>query len=205
MIPEYHAWNEHQPAVDEQQFTPWAEPGWLAHNGQSPEVAVCDFVRVLVRMLRPQLVIETGIGQGYMTRTIASALSGDQLLLAFESDDDWRAMLYPLQFWTDRQANVSLAFRGTLIPDDVVDADLSIIDSEFEFRFPEIRLWHEHAKPGAVAVIHDTADRDATVHQQMRRFIGDLGMTGVFLNNPRGCFLAVQPAKEKHDGHQDTR
>ena len=48
MIPEYHAWNEHQPAVDEQQFTPWAEPGWLAHNGQSPEVAVCDFVRVLI-------------------------------------------------------------------------------------------------------------------------------------------------------------
>ncbi len=197
MIPEYHAWNEHQPAVDEQEFTPWAEPGWLAHNGQSPEVAVCDFVRVLIRMMCPQFVIETGVGQGYMTRTIVSALRDeDQLLLAFESDDDWRAMMYPHQFWTDYQARVSLAFRGTPIADDFAAADLSIIDSEFEFRFPEIRLWNEFAKPGAVAVIHDTADRDDTVHQQMRRFIGDLGMTGVFLNNPRGCFLAVQPAKE---------
>jgi hypothetical protein len=56
--------------------------------------------------------------------------------------------------------------------------------------------WDLYAKPGAVALIHDTADRDETVHQTVRELIQDLGMTGVFLNNPRGCFMAVQPQKE---------
>ncbi len=194
-VPLEHAWTHHESPVDETEFTPWAEPGWLAHNGQSPEVAVVDFARHLIRMMQPLFVIETGVGQGYMTRAIVPALSGESRFVAFESDDEWRKMLWPLEFWNHRP-HTTLSDRPTPSLDELATADLCLIDSEFDFRFPEIRLWDEYAKPGAVAVIHDTADRDATVHQQMRRFIGDLGMTGVFLNNPRGCFMAVQP-KEK--------
>ncbi len=197
MIPEYHAWNEHQDAVDETEFTPWAEKGWLAHNGQSPEVAVCDFVSKLVRMMQPQLVVETGVGQGYMTRTIASALADTGgKLVAFESDDDWRAMLYEQIFWFDRERTASLSPHFTPPVELMSVADLTIIDSDFTVRFEEIALWDLWAKAGACALIHDTADRDATVHQSVRETIKILGMTGVFLQNPRGCFLAVQPAKE---------
>ncbi len=34
MIPETTGWNEYQETVDETEFTPWAQKGWLAHNGQ---------------------------------------------------------------------------------------------------------------------------------------------------------------------------
>ena len=47
---------------DEQVFTPWAEPGWTAPNGMSPETEVCDFFASLVRMLKPEVVVETGVG-----------------------------------------------------------------------------------------------------------------------------------------------
>ena len=49
------AWENHQHPVDETEFTPWAVEGWFAWNGQSPELEVCEFVRSLVRMMRPQI------------------------------------------------------------------------------------------------------------------------------------------------------
>lgn len=200
VLPESNAWNDFQEIVDEREFTPWANKGWIAHNGQSPEIAVCDFVRNLVTMMQPRLVIETGVGQGYMTRIIASALSNTGgRLVAFESDDEWRAMMRPLYFWTDRAKVCRLSDNDTPSADAFSLADLSIVDSDFAFRFEEVRLWSEVAKEGAVALVHDTADRDDTIHQSLRGLIVGLGMTGVFLNNPRGCFLAVQP-KEKDMG-----
>lgn len=192
MIPEHTAWTEHEDTVDEQAFTPWAEKGWLAHNGQSPEVAVCDFVRTLIRMMQPALVIETGVGQGYMTRTIATALEPKGKLVAFESDDDWRQLILEQGFWFDRASVASLSPFHMPPAELFAVADLSVLDSDFTVRFDEVVLWDLWAKDGAVALIHDTADRDDTVHQSLREVIVDLGMTGVFLNNPRGCFLAVQ-------------
>lgn len=197
MIPDTTAWTEYEVSVDETEFTPWADKGWLAYNGQSPEVAVCDFVRTLIRMMQPALVIETGVGQGYMTRTIAVALEGKGKLVAFESDDGWREMIFAQTFWYDRAQVASLSPFHVPPVELVAVADLTVIDSDFSVRFDEIVLWDLWAKEGAVAVIHDTADRDDTVHQSVRELIVELGMTGVFLNNPRGCFLAVQTKKEE--------
>lgn len=193
-MPEKIGWVDHQDAVDETEFTPWADKGWMSHNGQSPEIAVVDFVVKLVRMMQPSLVVETGVGQGYMTRALAAALTEGELW-AYESDDAWRALVAKQSFWKERK-NALLSVEHT--PSTAfLQADLSILDSDFLWRFQEVRLWDEHAKPGAVAIIHDTSDRDGTIHQTLRELItNDLGMTGVFLNNPRGCFMAVQP-KEK--------
>jgi hypothetical protein len=194
-VPLDNAWNQAQLVVDEQEFTPWAQPGWLAHNGQSPEVAVMDFARTLVRMMNPSLVIETGVGQGYMTRSIAAALN-DGCLVAFESDDEWRDMMWPLEFWRFRN-NTQLSPNPMPTAEQLAAADLCVFDSDFHYRFIEITTWSEVAQPGAVALIHDTSDRDGTVHQTVRELIGDLGMTGVFLQNPRGCFMAVQPQRSE--------
>jgi hypothetical protein len=194
-IPETTAWNEVELAVDETMFTPWAEKGWLSHNGQSPEVAVCDFVSKLIRMMCPTLVIETGVGQGYMTRTIEQALCNGGHLVAFESDDEWRTHISGQPFWRHNERAI-LSPNQTPAAAEWSWADLSFIDSDFDVRFEEIRLWDEYAKPGAVALIHDTMDRDETSHKLVRELIQDLGMTGVFLQNPRGCFMAVQPQKE---------
>ncbi len=191
-----NAWAEHQDAVDETLFTPWAEKGWMSHNGQSPEIAVCDFVSKLVRMMCPTLVIETGVGQGYMTRTIEAGLCTGGHLVAFESDEEWRTMIGSQPFWKDNERAV-LSPNETPAAAEWSWADLSVIDSDFAFRFQEIVAWDQYAKPGAVALIHDTADRDETVHQTVRELIQDLGMTGVFLNNPRGCFMAVQPQRSE--------
>lgn len=186
------AWDRHQTIVDETEFTPGATEGWHSWNGQSPEKEVCAFVQSLCVMMQPRLVIETGVGQGYMTRTLAPVLGDHQMLIAYESDDEWRAAMWNLSFWREQHGRVQLSHNPTPLEGDMAAADLCILDSEFKIRFDEIQSWNENAKPGAVALIHDTADRPDTIHQSVRDLIGDLGMTGVFLQNPRGCFLAVQ-------------
>lgn len=186
------AWMNATPLVDETEFTPWAEEGWLAWNGQSPEMAVCGFVQSLVQMMQPQLIIETGVGQGYMTRAIALVLEGDQTLISYESDADWRSSIWQLPFWQENRFTVTLAADPTPTPDDIGAADLIVLDSDWEIRFPELETWFTHAKQGAVAVIHDVSGQPDTIHQSMRDFIQRLGITGFYLRNPRGCFVAVK-------------
>ncbi len=194
-IPAETAWTEFQESVDEREFTPWAPEGWLSYNGQSPEVGVMDFARQLVRMMNPVLVLETGVGQGYMTRALVAALE-DGKLVAFESDDQWRTMIWAQRFWEERRHVASISEHPTPSDEQFATADLTVLDSEFEFRFDEIERWNLYAKEGALAIVHDTAAREGTIHQSTRDLIVSLGMTGVFLNNPRGCFMAVQPPKE---------
>ena len=190
------AWTQATQLVDETEFTPWAEEGWLAWNGQSPEMAVCGFVQSLIQMTQPKLIVETGVGQGYMTRAIVQVLTADQELVAYESDDDWRAAMWTLPFWTDNRFNTTLAEDPSPGLFVTAAADLCVFDSDWEWRFAEVKLWNRYAKPGSVAIIHDTNDEPDTIHRELRELILELGMTGVFLNNPRGCFMAVQP-KEK--------
>ena len=156
----------------------------------APSLQVCEFVQMLVRMMRPALVVETGVGQGYMTRAIVDAMGDEQTLVSYESDDDWRAALWGLPFWTDNR------FVASISPDQTPDwkvfaeADLCIIDSGFDYRFAEIELWHQSAKPGAVALIHDTGEQhhDQTVHVQIKEWIVRLGHDRVLSPQPAWLF-----------------
>lgn len=203
--PQVGAWTHAQPVHDEQNFTPEARVGWPAWNGMSPEVEVVEFFAALVRMLQPELVVETGCGQGYITRAVNALLRPGQQLRSYESNPSWREALEPLPFWLTNAGTAFLAPEETPPPAVMGDADLCFLDSDFEFRFDEIRLWHQIAKPGAVALIHDTQERveRVTMPLTVRELILDLydpsptaaddPIAGVFLKNPRGCFLAIHP------------
>ena len=198
--PTLTAWHQPSELVDETQVTPWAEEGWLSWNGQSPEMAVCGFVQTLVQMMNPKLILETGVGQGYMTRAIAMMLRDDQLLIAYESSDLWREEMWSLPFWTDSQGRAQLSHNPTPLDGDVEIADLCVMDSDWEIRFGEMERWHDLAKTGAVAIIHDTGSQPDTVHALLRERIVELGITGTFLSNPRGCFMAIQ---RRNDGRRE--
>jgi predicted O-methyltransferase YrrM len=180
--------------IDEIEFTPWAEPGWLSYNGMSPEVDVCEFVAMLVRLMKPTVVVETGVGQGYMTRAIIPQLSDGQMLLAYESDDIWRSEIAQQTFWLTHKHRVTLSPDVSPSAAVLALADLCFFDSDFPFRLQEIPRWYTNAKRGAVAVIHDTGERHeaATLHATVKELIVELGMSGFFLHNPRGCFVAIK-------------
>lgn len=192
--PTTEPWFSDQQTVDETEFTPWANKGWMAWNGQSPETDVCRFVQSLVTMMQPRLVIETGVGQGYMTRAIVPALRDGQHLAAYESDAEWRSMLWPLPFWVDNRFVVSLSPDPSPADENFLEADLCVLDSEFSVRMEEIERWHGCSKHGSVALIHDAGEHhdETTIHSAIHDLIVDLGIAGFFMHNPRGSFLAVK-------------
>lgn len=186
------AWKREPNVRDERTFTPWADPGWLSWNAMSPEVEFCDFAAQLVRMVKPEVVIETGVGQGYVTRRIVKQMHTAQQLVCYESDPVVRRGLRKLSFFTQTGARVSeVAFPSA---SDFARADFTILDSEFSGRFEELRCWWANAPFGAVALVHDCGNRHGnnTGHAALPALIEELGIPGVFLKNPRGSFLGVK-------------
>lgn len=162
---------------DERAFTPHAQSGWLSWDSYSPEEEFCAFVGMLQRMLQPAVVLETGVGVGRLTSHLD--LEG-RTYLGFESDADWRRA----------PANQAEATPSAV---QMAGADLVVLDSAPAYRLPEIALWAEHGRPGAVCVVHDCGNNhpDGWTHLDIRRAVEQTGVPGIFLKNPRGGWIGV--------------
>jgi hypothetical protein len=193
------AWAGEPYPVDEVRNTPWAEPGWHSWNNMSPEVEICDFVVALVKTLRPHRVIETGTGQGFVTRRVKYQLREGQQLACFELDSTWRAALGSLAFFDGSRCLLSPAES----PDDeeMAAADLCFLDSDFACRLPEIERWWHAAPEGAVVLVHDAGNGHGreTPHALVRQKITELGIPGFFLRNPRGAFVGIKALRRHAD------
>lgn len=163
--------------TDERSFTPWAEPGFSAWNGESPEVEFCEFVGMLAKLLSPEIVIETGVGQRYVTRYLPQ----DRLWLGFESDPRWRT-----EGCVDRE---------TPGKEDFAAADFVVLDSDPQWRIPELKLWWSHGKPGSVVVVHDCGNGHppGSEHRQIHAAVRNLEAPGFWLRNPRGGWVGWRP------------
>lgn len=185
-------WLNEPPSRPEHAFTPAADATWRAWGAMSPELEFCEFVALLARITRPSVIIETGVGQGYLTRRLAESLDSDQALTCFESDPDLRASLALLPFFSTPRRSLSAAASPTVT--DLARADLTILDSAWPERFSEFDTWLAVARLGAMLVVHDASDKHSleTGHRSLHEHIEASGLRGVFTANPRGGFLAIQ-------------
>jgi hypothetical protein len=193
MAGEGNAWQQEPSPIDETTFTPWARPGWHAWNEMSPEVEFCDFAAALVRVAQPPSVLETGTGQGFVTRRVREQIGPDQRLICFESNPEWRKRLQALPFFDG--TTCVLSDKGAPDDDDFATAAMSVLDSGFPYRFAEVKAWWRAAQPGALVLVHDTGNRhpDWTPHARLAALIRELGIPGTFLPNARGSFLGRKP------------
>lgn len=188
-------WTKEPPVVPESKWSPWAHPGWLAWNGHAVEVQVAEFLARLASVVASHIddpvVMETGTGQGFVTRRVAHTLSGLGRLWCFESDHDWRERLKGEDFFV---TNLNACVKKDPTPDwiDFRTADLTILDSNDPWRKSEICLWSANAQKGALLFVHDTGTLHPPHdgHFSNGFLIKMLGLTGYFLENPRGGFLA---------------
>ncbi len=205
------SWANEPPLVDEPAHMPRTSPGWSAWNAMSPELEFCEFAGVLMRFLQPSLVIDTGVGQGFITRRLAFRLSLDQQLMSFEDDANTRQDLERLPFFA--APNHLLGATPSPTSDDLARADLTVLHSKFPLRVREFDVWIDAARPGAVLLLHDDGNghERGTPHHLMRSRTEERGVDGVFLQNPRGSFLAIKPDDARlrqeltHERDQRTR
>ena len=188
-------WRQEPTLQPERAFSPWGHPNWMAWNGHAVEVQVADFLsrlatEVATRSADPYLM-ETGVGQGFVTRRVIEAIPETARLMCFESDDQWREGIKRFGFWTD---HLNACIRNDIFPDqaDFRTADLVILDSNDPWRKIEVMMWQELAPEGSVMFVHDTG----TIHPPhdghftLGFLIKTLGITGYWLETPRGSFLA---------------
>jgi hypothetical protein len=142
--PTVGAWTNEPALEEERPLRKPDSPAWHRWNRMSPEYEFCEFVGALVRMVKPALVIETGVGQGFTTRRIVAALPPDSVLRGFESDDAWRERLASLPFFDG--VTTVLADEPTPSDDDLAAVDLFVADSGVRFRSGEVTRWTERAK-----------------------------------------------------------
>lgn len=183
------AWVEEPVSVPETKFTPHAEKGWSAWNGWSVEVEVADFLPQLAELIGAERVLETGCGQGYVTRRLAPTGPFDTWeLVTFESDDELRSRIADFPLWDDQ---TRLDDKPTPDETDIGQADLIICDSDVKYRIDEIRLWVEHGKPGSFLWTHDTARHHGWLPDTI--FKSTVGLPRLQFDNPRGSTLFYKP------------
>ena len=161
---------------------------WEAPDGIATEADVSDLLGALVHALKPTLVVETGSYLGHTTVVIGRAL-------LYEG----RGRLWTFEIAPDRAEHVRLKCAG--LPVDVwaldaktfqgglVKVDLVFVDSEYDSRIEEIRLFRKYASKRCVVVAHDS------VVESYRRKLNDLhGLENIVapwlhLPTPRGLSI----------------
>ncbi len=127
-------------------------PGWPSPAGEmAPTLEECELLYALVRALKPQLVYESGTGNGYSAAFLASALVENEAgtLLTHEPEPEYAA-----------RARANLAY----LPVEVIEqpwtgnADLVYLDSAPGIRENEI-VWWLKSRLAKLIVVHD-ANRD---------------------------------------------
>lgn len=169
-------WTEPTPVYSEGKFTPWGE-GWTAWNGCAAECEFVEFVGSLVKLIRPDVIIETGAGMGFTTRGILPYMHDDAVLHLHETDEGLWGQIPDFR-------NV-ISHLG--IPSSTTwrDCDLAIIGSTPEIGNTEISDFARHAGQDAVLLVHDVNRRELWRHIELL----SPWVTGTYLPHPRKSWI----------------
>ncbi len=128
--------------------------GYSVFDGEFTQMSCtledCEFLYALVRLMKPQTVLELGTGYGVSARFIAEALkaNGHGKLTTVEPDRDLRASARKMLAKTPAAVVVGFADVHDL------DWDIVFIDSSYKTREDDIAAWLSNGYPGLV-IVHD--------------------------------------------------
>jgi len=155
---------------------------WHNYDAAASEVEVGDFLWGLTKILKPDIVIETGCYLGYTSKRIGEALFSNGKGCLFTCDTNpayveeaiWR--VYPLPVKVTQNAGWQLIDRNPGV-------DLAFLDSGGD-RLQEAKAL-KLAYHGVV-VLHDSR------HADYRTFAEETGWREIFFPTPRGISIFKQ-------------
>lgn len=147
--------------VKEPEVTPHP-PGYSMFNSGSTEVEVAEFLYSLVKLVKPDRILETGTHAGVSAAYMAQGLSenGKGHLTTIEWDGSWKAsadLLFAdlhLQPFVDCLQMSSLDFDPAWAG-HADGYDIIFLDSEPHLRFDEFVRYFPFLKRGGFVMIHD--------------------------------------------------
>lgn len=165
---------------------------WTEVDPASSEKELQRLLYALVRMLKPELVVETGCYTGLMTRALGRACQANGFGRVVACDRDERMVSAAREICADLP--VSVRNVSSLALPELAVADLIFSDSDYGTRPHEIAA----AKTGAVIVVHDTS-RDSHRYDPSAPFLGDVVKQygGLLFDAGRGFGIIVKGIKEE--------
>jgi len=134
-------------------------PGYEMFNTGGVEIEVAEFLYSFVRMIKPDLIIETGTHLGISSTYLARGcqVNNKGRMITFEVIESLRQQAQAL--WED--VGVTEYIGSNLCPsleapiDPGVIADLLFLDSEPQYRFAEFEKFWPNLRNGGFIIIHD--------------------------------------------------
>lgn len=130
---------------------------WSAFNDGGIECETGEFFYGLIRLMKPENVLETGSHKGIGGSYMAKAL-----------DDNQKGHLTTIEFLPELYAEaikrfetMGLAHRISSVFGDVrefstnIEFDIILLDTEPDLRFAELVKFYDNLKPGGFVFIHD--------------------------------------------------
>lgn len=157
---------------------------WRNYDAAASEVEVGDFLYGLVRLMKPQVVIETGCYLGHTAEKIGMALveNGIGNLVTCDRNPSYmeqaihRVKFLPVQ--VKDQSGIQLCA-------EMENVDLAFLDSGGDRLAEAKRL---HMSPHGVVVLHDAR------HKDYQAFAESTGWAEIFFPTPRG--ISIFKSKE---------
>lgn len=137
--------------------TDWTGKGFRCFDDGGVELEVGEFLYGLVRVMKPEYILETGTYTGISAMYMAQGLTDNDL-----------GYLETIEFEATHKARAEMLWRNVGVMSRVkcvfIDArkfkpermyDLMFLDSEPDMRFDELVRFFDHLKPGGFVFIHD--------------------------------------------------
>jgi prolipoprotein diacylglyceryl transferase len=165
---------------------------WHMYDSMSAEVEVLDFLKAIVKTLKPEVVVETGTFSGLSTLRIAEGLkeNGVGRVITCEYDPKVYAAAKArfnasgLGEWIEARnaSSLELKVEGKI--------DLFFSDSDVAIREAEVRRFLPQINPHGLILMHDASSAVKTVREAAKKMESEGLISVVLLPTPRGLVVA---------------
>jgi len=165
---------------------------WRMYDTMSAEVEVLDFLKGLVRTVKPRLIVETGTFTALSTIRMAEGLKENSSgrLVTIEYDPKvfarakQRVQASGLAQWVEMRNESSLEAKVE------GEIDLLFCDSDLAIREQEVRHFLPQVSARGLILLHDASSHYKVVREQAERLAAEGLLSVVFLPTPRGLVIA---------------
>lgn len=189
MQPEYHRATPECPNPER----------WKMYDSMTAEVEVLEFLKTLVKTVKPNLIVETGTFMGISTLWIAEGLkeNGFGKIITCEYDPKVYAKAKEridasgLGEWIDARNESSLEMK---VPGTV---DMLFSDSDPPLREAEVRRYLPQMNPTGLILMHDASSHLKTVRDAALKLEQEGLISTVLMPTPRGLVIAQKKEGRK--------
>ncbi len=187
-------------------------PGWFMFNAGGVEIEVGEFLYGLVRVTKPERILETGTNLGISAAFMALGLeqngSGYLTTIEINADHSREARQMLDRMGLSKYVACVVGDARSTVPDEP-EYDIILLDTELQFRFANwARLWR-YLKPGGWLIMHDLHVHMAQVEGQDNHGYGELPdevigwirnheLQSVHFRTPRGLYVCQKRAPDFH-------